>query len=238
MKLDNRKEHILDFIIRDYIETAQPVSSGRMASKIKGTGIHADLATSPASLRNLMLELDEDGFLYQPHTSAGRAPTEKAYRYFIDNLMEVESPSMPVRRDLDDILDEFMDESENVFDELSRVLAKHLKLFSGFGLLDEERIFGHGLSEVLREPEFFQHDNAVRFADFAENIHDNIKKLADTEVGAGGFGVVQVTFKDRDFGECVIFSAGPQRMNYEKATSVLRYAADDITKRKTKKYAK
>src|SRR3989344_4641344 len=87
MKLDSRKEHILDFIIRDYIETAQPVSSGRVAAK-------KVLDSSPATWRNFMLELDEDGFLYQPHTSAGRAPTERGYRYFIDNLITDENSSL------------------------------------------------------------------------------------------------------------------------------------------------
>ncbi len=225
MRLDKRKEHILDFIVRDYIEMAQPVSSGRVYSK-------RVLDSSPATLRNIMLELDEDGFLYQPHISAGRTPTEKGYRYFIENLMEIESPAVDVRRDLDGIMEDFFGREDNAFNELSRILARHLKLFSGFGLLDEERIFGHGLSDVLREPEFFEHESAVRFADFAENIHKNIGKFADTEPGANGFGLIQMTFKDSDLGECVIFSAGPQRMDYEKATSVLKYAAEDISRRR------
>lgn len=210
--LDSRKEHILDFIVRDYIRTALPVSSGRISAK-------KALEASPATIRGVMLELDEEGYLYQPHTSAGRAPTDKGYRYFVDNLMEIESPPWEIRRELDSILD---------FDELSKTLVRHLRLFAGVWVLSEDKVFGHGLSEALREPEFFEQDAAVRFADFVENIHREIKNFSEVNVNANGFGVVSVMFQGRDFGECVIFSAGPQRMNYEKSASVLKYAAGDV----------
>ncbi|MDP2668318.1 MAG: hypothetical protein Q8P07_00570 [bacterium] len=227
MKLDNRKEHILDFIVRDYIATAQPVSSGRMASR-------RVLDSSPATLRNIMLELDENGFLFQPHTSAGRAPTEKGYRYFIDNLMETGDPAHEVRQELDEVLDDFFEASEQMFEGLSRALAKHLRLFSGISMPDDERIFGHGLPEVLCEPEFFRHDTAVRFADFAENIQKNLKKHPGIDADSAGFGIVSVIFDGGDLGRCAVFSAGPQRMNYEKANSTLKYAAEKINKHKKK----
>ena len=76
MMLDSRKEHILDFIVRDFVRTAIPVSSGRVSDKKAiGGGIAGSPAGSPATIRNIMLELDEEGYLYQPHTSAGRAPS-------------------------------------------------------------------------------------------------------------------------------------------------------------------
>lgn len=234
MKLEARKEHILDFIVRDFIRTASPVSSGRISERLSKK---PDLAGSPATIRNIMLGLDDDGYLYQPHTSAGRAPTDKGYRYFVDNLMSVREPAHEIRMELDKIIEKMEREMDSAFSEISKTLAGHLGLFSGAGMLNKERIFGHGLSEVLKEPEFGEHDMAVRFADFIENIHSDIKKFSATEVDAKGFGVVSVVFSDDDLGECVIFSAGPQRMNYEKATSVIRYAAEDI-KSKTKKYGR
>ena len=241
MRLDQRKEHILDFIVRDFIRTAVPVSSGRINGKKGGGG---GLAASPATIRNIMLELDEDGYLYQPHTSAGRAPTGKGYRYFIENLMAIESPPSEIRKDLDGILDDFWDESESVFDEFARVLARHLKLFSGVGLLDEERIFGHGLPEVLREPEFEEHNLAAEFADFAENAESALRDLKSDfeneefrpQIDIKRFSSVSVAFNDQEFGRCVMFSFGPKRMNYERASSTLKYAARDIKKRKSKKY--
>lgn len=231
MRLDNRKEHILDFIVRDFIRTAEPVSSGRMAAR-------KVLDSSSATIRNLMLDLDEDGFLYQPHTSAGRAPTEKGYRYFIENLMEIGDPAYEVRRELDCVMDDFFEESDQMFEGLSRALAKHLKLFSGISMPDGERIFGHGLPEVLREPEFFSHDTAVRFVDFAENIRENLKEHSGIDAGSDGFGIVSIMFDGGSLGKCAVFSAGPQRMNYEKANSTLKYAAEKISRHNKKKNGK
>ena len=225
MRLEQRKENILDFIIRDYIKTANPVSSGRVSSR-------GALDASPATIRNVMLELDVEGYLYQPHTSAGRAPTNKSYRYFVENLMSVREPASGLRGELDRIIEKMDSELDSAFGELSRALAGHLKLFSGISILDEERIFGRGLPEVLKEPEFLRRGMAARFADFAENIHRDIKTFSNTEVNAKGFGIVSVLFRDENLGECVIFPAGPQRMNYERATSAVRYAAEDIKNKK------
>lgn len=225
MKLEARKENILDFIIRDYIKTANPVSSGRIS-------LRGAFGASPATIRNIMLELDGEGYLFQPHTSAGRAPTDMGYRYFVENLISVREPAPQLRSDLDRIVENMDLEMDSAFDELSRALAAHLKLFSGIGILDEERVFGHGLPRVLKEPEFLRRGMAARFADFTENIHRNIKMFSETEVDAQGFGIVSMMFRDESLGDCVIFSAGPQRMNYEKAASAVHYAAEDIKKKK------
>lgn len=233
MRLDTRKEHILDFVVRDYIRTAFPVSSGRISKKRATEG-------SPATIRNIMLTLDEGGYLYQPHTSAGRAPTNKGYRYFVDNLMSVREPGEDIRLELDRIIETMEWEMNSAFSELSKTLAGYLGLFSGVGMLERsDKVFGHGLSEVLREPEFGEKGLAADFADFTENIEDHLEntfkehKELLPEVSIGGFGAVSVFFDDDDCGECVLFSIGPKRMNYEKATSVLKYAAEDI-KRKSK----
>jgi heat-inducible transcriptional repressor len=77
--LDERKAAILRAVVEEYIETAQPVGSGHVASG-------GDLAVSAATIRNEMGVLERDGYLHQPHTSAGRVPTEKGYRFYVDNL--------------------------------------------------------------------------------------------------------------------------------------------------------
>src|SRR3989344_5304872 len=99
MRLDERRESILDFIIRDYIDTAFPVSSGKIY-KSYGT----NRTYSPATIRNIMLELDEDGFLTQPHTSAGRIPTDRGWQYFVDFLIEVDTPPKSIQKSIDQIL--------------------------------------------------------------------------------------------------------------------------------------
>lgn len=80
--LDERKASILRAVVEEYIETAQPVGSGHVVS---ATGVNV----SSATVRNEMAVLELEGYLRQPHTSAGRIPTEKGYRYFVDNVVEL-----------------------------------------------------------------------------------------------------------------------------------------------------
>lgn len=77
--LDERKTAILRAVVQEYIETAQPVGSGHVAS---APGVQV----SPATVRNEMAVLEQEGYLVQPHTSAGRIPTDKGYRFFVDHL--------------------------------------------------------------------------------------------------------------------------------------------------------
>lgn len=78
--LDERRAAILRAVVEGYIETAQPVGSGHVARR-EGIGV------SPATIRNDMVVLEQEGYLSQPHTSAGRIPTDKGYRVFVDSLV-------------------------------------------------------------------------------------------------------------------------------------------------------
>lgn len=78
--LDERKIKILDAIIRNYLETGEPVGS-RTISK------YTDLNLSSATIRNEMSDLEELGYIVQPHTSAGRIPSDKGYRFYVDHLI-------------------------------------------------------------------------------------------------------------------------------------------------------
>lgn len=80
-ELDPRKEKILQVVTDDYIESAEPVGSRTIARK-------HNLGLSPATIRNEMADLEESGYLKQPHTSAGRIPSHRGYRYYVNTLME------------------------------------------------------------------------------------------------------------------------------------------------------
>ena len=82
--LTDRRATLLNLIVQDYVDTAQPVGSKALGSK------HA-LDVSPATIRIEMSRLEEDGFISQPHTSAGRVPSDKGYRYYVESLMSEES---------------------------------------------------------------------------------------------------------------------------------------------------
>lgn len=79
-ELSERERRVLEAVIQSYVETAEPAGS-RMISRRFGLGV------SPATIRNTMSELEEKGYLFHPHTSAGRVPTDSAYRLYVDSLM-------------------------------------------------------------------------------------------------------------------------------------------------------
>src|SRR3977135_1081049 len=80
--LSERERQILEAVIETYVETAEPAGSRTIATRF-GMGLSA------ATIRNTMSDLEEKGFLFHPHTSAGRIPTDKAYRVYVDQLMAV-----------------------------------------------------------------------------------------------------------------------------------------------------
>jgi len=81
--LDERKNRVLQAIVEDYVATAEPVGSRTIARKYS-------LGVSPATIRNEMADLEQMGYLEQPHTSAGRIPSDRGYRYYVDCLMEAQ----------------------------------------------------------------------------------------------------------------------------------------------------
>jgi heat-inducible transcriptional repressor len=84
-ELNDRERRVLEAVIRTYVQTAEPAGS-RTLSRRFGLGV------SPATIRNTMSELEEKGFLFHPHTSAGRVPTDMAYRVYVDSLMRLPTP--------------------------------------------------------------------------------------------------------------------------------------------------
>lgn len=93
MELTERERLVLEAVIRSYVETAEPAGS-------RTIGRRFGLGVSPATIRNTMADLEEKGFLFHPHTSAGRIPTEKAYRVYVDGLMRLEPVALPERERL------------------------------------------------------------------------------------------------------------------------------------------
>ncbi len=81
-ELSERERQVLEAVIRSYVETAEPAGSRALTRRFR-------LGVSPATIRNTMADLEEKGFLSHPHTSAGRVPTDKAYRVYVDSLMRV-----------------------------------------------------------------------------------------------------------------------------------------------------
>lgn len=114
--LTERQKTILKIIIDDYINSAEPVGS-RTIAKNKAVKF------SPATIRNEMADLEDLGFLIQPHTSAGRIPSQKAYRYYVDNLMEKTHLSESSFLDIRDILFRKKLEIEDIMSSTASILS-------------------------------------------------------------------------------------------------------------------
>lgn len=115
-KLSEREQSILHHVVYNYIQTAIPVGS-RYISK------HFESSLSPASIRNVMADLEEIGFLSHPHTSAGRVPTDLGYRFYIDYLMEMQQLSDEEKLRISQQLDQANDADE-MLRETSKLLGK------------------------------------------------------------------------------------------------------------------
>lgn len=121
MQLDERKIKIMQAIIRNYLETGEPVGS-RTISK------YTDLNLSSATIRNEMADLEEMGYILQPHTSAGRIPSDRGYRLYVDTMMEEKDKEL-------EELKEMMLEREDKMDHLLKQVAKLLAINTNYATM-------------------------------------------------------------------------------------------------------
>jgi len=117
MKMDERKQRILQALILDYIATGDPVGSRTIAKTNK-------LGVSSATIRNEMADLEEMGLIEQPHTSAGRIPSQFGYRYYVDCLMEKQPLPEQVKKYIQEILSEKISETEVLVQVCSKLLSQ------------------------------------------------------------------------------------------------------------------
>jgi heat-inducible transcriptional repressor len=113
---DERRLEVLRAIVHDYVRTREPVGSRALVERYS-------LGVSPATIRNDMAALEEGGYITQPHTSAGRIPTDKGYRLFVDQLAALKPMSLAERRAIQALLDDAVD-LDDVLDRTVRLLAQ------------------------------------------------------------------------------------------------------------------
>lgn len=114
--LNDREKTILKSIVQQFILTASPVGSRNITKKF-------DVGVSPATVRNIMSDLEESGFINHPHTSAGRIPTDKGYRYYVDTLMEIQKLKNADKGIIDKSLDKNILETDEILKIASKLLS-------------------------------------------------------------------------------------------------------------------
>lgn len=230
-ELSQRQKEILTLIIKEYTENALPLSSAFLASKITGK-------VSSATVRNEMLFLEERGFLIKPHISSGRIPSDKGYRYFIDNIMEEKEISRACQKKLE--LELLKTKAQNA--RLERTTAKLLSSMSRClaisGLVDKKEFYDFGMNNLLESPDFAQMDEFSRLALALDLIDENVDKILEkikagqTEIFVGkenplkeirNCSMVVSPYLLESGEKGLVAIIGPKRMNYEKNKSLVDF---------------
>lgn len=220
MKVTDRQKKILDSIIEEYIEKAEPVSSSLVEKDY-------DFDLSPATIRSEMQKLTDSGFLFQPHTSAGRVPTDKGYRLYVDELLKKEFPAVS---DLffDDLVEREPKDTFRLLSLVTRSLAENSSTLALSHLLGEKTFWKEGWESVIQEPEFREEKFVVSFRDFLRHFE---KEIEDFEVesginvyigrenpfpGARDFSLIisKCSLPRKEKG--VLALLGPKRMSYQR----------------------
>ncbi len=123
MELNERKLQILQAIVADFIYSAEPVGSRTISKKY-------DMGLSPATIRNEMSDLEEMGYLTHPHTSAGRVPSEKAYRLYVDRMMETSELPENMKSTISEKLNESAIELDQTIEKAAKILSEMTNLMS------------------------------------------------------------------------------------------------------------
>ncbi|EQB20991.1 Heat-inducible transcription repressor HrcA [Dehalobacter sp. UNSWDHB] len=123
MEMDERKHKILKAIVQDYIATAEPVGSRTVSKKF-------ELGVSPATIRNEMADLEELGLIEQPHTSAGRIPSDSGYRYYVDYLMDPLSLNHDEKKNINQEITSRLSEVQEVIEYTGKLISQVTNLTS------------------------------------------------------------------------------------------------------------
>ncbi len=216
-KLESRKEALLDSLVREYVKTAEPVGSLLLAK-------NAGLDVSAATIRNELADLEHEGYLAQPHTSAGRVPTELAYRYFIEHLANPRPAQTKVREDIKRV--PARDDHER-FRHAANVLSNETSecVFVSFG---NGEIHVAGYRVLLAKPEFSAHEVAAGLGAVLDHLEEMANSLTVAHEPRALIGSENPL--NRQYG--VVYASpvsnvrigffGPMRMDYERAIGLLR----------------
>lgn len=225
--MDTRQKQLLNLVIENHIDTAEPIGSKFLVSE-------GSLDWSEATVRNELRALEVEGYLSHPHTSAGRVPTEKGYRYFVDNL-DLEKVKLNKKdKTLLEGVDLLKDREVGL-----KNLAKRLAEISGDAVIlafSPNKVYYTGLSNLFNKPEFVEMklvaDISAMFdscEDCLNNFFDRVEKKPQFFIGKEHtFGSMMSMISFR-FGDNSLLSLfGLQRMDYKHNWTLLNKVMDII----------
>ena len=225
-----RKESILAITIDQYIQTVTPVSSTIVAKRYP-TGV------SSATVRNILAELEEEGFLTHPHTSAGRVPTQKGYRYYVDHLMDEIRLLEEEKRRIKEEYDQTSQELERLVEKTSKILSDTTHYTSIISIDGEQKLYCRGTNYIITYSDYQDLKKMegilAALEEQKELLHLINKELADRmnifigeEIRVAEMencSIVVSKFQTHEGSTGRMAVLGPTRMQYERVISTMEY---------------
>jgi transcriptional regulator of heat shock response len=226
--MNPRQKKILAGVVELYTESAVPVGSQALLERYS-------FDVSPATIRSDMATLEKEGYLYQPHTSAGRIPTDLGYRYFVEEIMPDEQMSVADQKNLQKELLQLRAKHAR----LGRSTAKLLSTFSGnlavSGVIGADEVYDFGMKELLEKQEFQELDEMCRLVEALDTLDEKFDlilaqvKDGKTHIFIGSenpikeisnCSMVVAPYESKE-GKGILAIIGPKRMQYAKNKSLL-----------------
>ena len=229
--MEKRKEKLLLSVIHEYIKKATPVASKMLAGR-------GGFKISSATLRNEMADLEEEGYLVQPHTSAGRIPTEAGFAFYLANLPEgkLEAAGKEKKE-----LERAARATEYPEKSLAKVLAELSEeaVILAFGKND---VYYTGLSNLFAKPEFHDQDLVYRIGEVVDHLDEIINEIFEETkeeikilIGkknpfSADCGAVVSRYRGKNKKVGLVAVLGPIRMDYGKNIALVREVKDLLNK--------
>lgn len=234
MGITQRQEQILNYLVQEYIGGAEPVSSEFLEKKY-------NFGFCPATIRAELQKLTERGYLEKPHTSAGRIPTNKGYRFFVNRLLEMDFEQ-------DFFPDDFLEIGRGEVFKFVENITKKLACFSsGLALVylfEKDLLWKDGWKDVFENPEFKEKECLADFLRTVDGLEKNIKKFRGENLSEINIfiGREKSILNSKDFSLIISKSRfpsnqrgllailGPKRMAYDKNINLIHSLIEEIEK--------
>jgi len=226
--MKDRQKKLLNLIINEHIRTASPVGSALLSSQEN---------VSSATVRNEMADLEKQGYIYQPHTSAGRVPTEKGYQFYVDNYVEKREIKATWRKPFEQVLKQSLAK-----DILLKNLAKTVVEVADETVIvvfDKNNIYYTGLANLFKKPEFTEPNLIQDISEVIDHLDDVVddlfKQVNKVQILIGAqnpFGndcssvIGKYQLKNKKSGLFIIL--GPKRMDYNKNLAIVEYIKNSL----------
>lgn len=228
--LTNRQEKLLAAIIEEYAEVAAPVGSSLLAKAFE---------VSSATIRAEMAELERNGFIKQPHTSAGRIPTDKGYRHYVNAVQDQQGvePSKREQRALSARVNSGTANEQTIRNAVETLVD----LTSNLGLATiGDQLYMSGLSNLFGQPEFMQKGQVQEVARLLDNLQPWLREAAPNEPlnvyigqenpvgGSAGCSLIISRFRSPYSDQSYIGVLGPTRQSYRGVIGLVRRTGEAL----------